>query len=57
MLIAWKNFVLRTDPDLITGYNIENFDFWYLMERAHKLKVSPLFLSLFLSFDSFFPLD
>ena len=44
MLVAWKNMVLKTDPDIFTGYNIENFDFWYLMERANKLKV---FFSLF----------
>ncbi len=27
------------DPDLITGYNIQNFDFPYLLNRAGHLKV------------------
>jgi len=27
------------DPDLIIGYNISNFDFPYLMDRAKALKV------------------
>ena len=28
------------DPDIITGYNIQNFDFPYLINRANHLKVS-----------------
>ena len=27
------------DPDIITGYNIQNFDFPYLLDRAAHLKV------------------
>ena len=27
------------DPDIITGYNIQNFDLPYLINRAHTLKV------------------
>ncbi len=27
------------DPDIITGYNIVNFDLPYLLNRAKKLKV------------------
>ena len=34
MLLAWKNFVLATDPDIVTGYNIANFDIPYLLNRA-----------------------
>ncbi|RIA89336.1 DNA polymerase family B-domain-containing protein [Glomus cerebriforme] len=37
MLQAWRDFV---DPDVIIGYNISNFDFPYLLERAHYLKVT-----------------
>ena len=34
MLLAWRNFVLATDPDILTGYNIANFDIPYLLNRA-----------------------
>jgi DNA polymerase delta subunit 1 len=39
LLRAWANFVRETDPDIITGYNIQNFDIWYLLNRAKTLKV------------------
>ncbi|KAI5867309.1 DNA polymerase family B-domain-containing protein [Durotheca rogersii] len=39
MLISWKRFLDKVDPDLITGYNICNFDFPYLLNRAKHLKV------------------
>lgn len=39
MLVAWRNFVNEVDPDLVIGYNIFNFDFPYLMDRASHLKV------------------
>lgn len=35
----WADFVRTVDPDLITGYNIQNFDFPYIVERAKALKV------------------
>ncbi|KAI0138389.1 DNA polymerase family B-domain-containing protein [Pestalotiopsis sp. NC0098] len=38
MLMAWKQFLDKVDPDLITGYNIANFDFPYLLDRARHLK-------------------
>lgn len=38
MLIAWKDFFQKVDPDVIIGYNIANFDFPYLLERAQHLK-------------------
>jgi DNA polymerase delta subunit 1 len=28
------------DPDIITGYNIINFDFPYIIQRAHALQIS-----------------
>lgn len=40
MLMAWKRFLDKVDPDLITGYNISNFDFPYLLDRAKHLKVN-----------------
>ncbi|KAK7742178.1 DNA-directed DNA polymerase delta [Diatrype stigma] len=39
MLMAWKKFLDKVDPDLITGYNISNFDFPYLIDRAKHLKI------------------
>lgn len=34
MLLKWREFVNAVDPDLITGYNIANFDIPYLLNRA-----------------------
>ncbi|KAI0533450.1 DNA polymerase delta catalytic subunit [Xylaria digitata] len=39
MLKSWKQFLDKVDPDLITGYNIANFDFVYLLDRAKHLKI------------------
>ena len=39
MLVAWRNFMLDMDPDILTGYNICNFDLNYLIERARALKI------------------
>ncbi|XP_053546791.1 DNA polymerase delta catalytic subunit [Bombina bombina] len=40
LLKAWAEFVRTIDPDIITGYNIQNFDLPYLINRAQALKVS-----------------
>ncbi|KAH7911043.1 DNA polymerase family B-domain-containing protein [Hygrophoropsis aurantiaca] len=37
MLQAWRDFVEEVDPDVIIGYNIANFDFPYLLDRAASL--------------------
>lgn len=37
MLLRWAEFVKEIDPDIITGYNIQNFDFGYLLNRAKTL--------------------
>lgn len=37
MLLAWARFVVQIDPDIITGYNIQNFDLGYLLNRAKTL--------------------
>lgn len=42
MLEKWTEFVVQLDPDIITGYNINNFDLPYLLNRAEKLKVEKL---------------
>lgn len=39
LLAAWQQFLLKVDPDIIIGYNIANFDFPYLLDRAKHLKV------------------
>lgn len=37
LLTAWADLVREIDPDIITGYNIQNFDLWYLLSRAETL--------------------
>ncbi|CAG7820515.1 unnamed protein product [Allacma fusca] len=37
LLQAWAEFVRKVDPDVLTGYNINNFDLYYLIERAKHL--------------------
>jgi len=36
---SWGKFLRSTDPDILIGYNIVNFDFPYLINRAAKLGV------------------
>lgn len=36
--MAWRAFVQEVDPDIVIGYNISNFDFPYLLDRARALK-------------------
>jgi len=38
LLKAWRDFVQDVDPDFITGYNTQNFDIPYIIERAEALK-------------------
>ncbi|CAL7945239.1 unnamed protein product [Xylocopa violacea] len=40
MLEKWADFVRQSDPDIFTGYNINNFDFPYLINRAKHLNVN-----------------
>ncbi|KAK4320604.1 hypothetical protein Pmani_008540 [Petrolisthes manimaculis] len=40
MLENWAKFLREVDPDIITGYNINNFDFPYLLNRANHLKAA-----------------
>ncbi|CAM9235239.1 unnamed protein product, partial [Sphacelaria rigidula] len=37
MLMAWSDFIRKVDPDILTGYNIQNFDVPYLLNRAKAL--------------------
>lgn len=49
MLMKWKEFIVKVDPDVIIGYNIINFDLPYLINRAKALKLEkfPYFGRLF----------
>jgi DNA polymerase delta subunit 1 len=40
LLQKWKEFVIQVDPDIITGYNIVNFDFPYIINRSNHLHMS-----------------
>lgn len=40
MLAKWQVFLETTDPDIITGYNVQNFDIPYLLDRAEALSKS-----------------
>ncbi|XP_031341099.1 DNA polymerase delta catalytic subunit-like [Photinus pyralis] len=53
MLEAWADFVRELDPDVFTGYNINNFDIPYLLDRAKHLKLKKFdFLGRILSIQS-----
>uniref|UniRef100_A0A915DAH8 DNA polymerase n=1 Tax=Ditylenchus dipsaci TaxID=166011 RepID=A0A915DAH8_9BILA len=39
LLERWSEFIRTVDPDLLTGYNIQNFDLPYIMDRAKHLKI------------------
>jgi DNA polymerase I len=42
MLTEFVKIIDSYDPDIITGYNINNFDFPFILERLRQCKVSPL---------------
>jgi len=46
ILINWAKFVKDEDPDIISGYNIFGFDFYYMYRRAKKKKCLNKFLDL-----------
>lgn len=46
LLLEWSEFVQEVDPDIIIGYNISNFDFPYLLDRADALKLDKKFYNL-----------
>lgn len=37
LLLGFQKFVRFVDPDIITGYNIDNFDWPYLVNRANTI--------------------
>jgi len=42
VLLAWKDLIIREDPDIITGYNIKFFDNKYLNDRASHPRINCL---------------
>lgn len=38
LLMKWQKFLQACDPDVITGYNVQNFDIPYLLDRAATLE-------------------
>ena len=46
LLLGFTKLMRKTDPDIITGYNIFGFDFNYLMERSKKLGIEHKFSRL-----------
>lgn len=39
VLMAWKEMIIRMDPDVISGYNTFGFDFKYIAERCQELDI------------------
>ena len=39
MLVAWREFLRLVDPDILTGYNIINFDWPYIVSRGEALRI------------------
>lgn len=46
LLLSWSEFIRISDPDVLTGYNIQDFDIPYLMNRATQLKLGDSFFLL-----------
>ena len=43
LLLRWRDLLVESDPDIIIGYNILNFDLPYLLDRAKALGILPAF--------------
>ena len=46
VLLAWQDFIQRENPDIITGYNINGFDFDFMYKRSRELNCTNKFLKL-----------
>ena len=46
MLMVWQKLIQRTNPDIISGYNINGFDFDYMKQRAEELNILGAFSKL-----------
>lgn len=43
LLDGWAKYIKQTSPDVLTGYNIVNFDIPYIIGRMDILRVAPIF--------------
>jgi DNA polymerase I len=43
MLEEFKKIIIEYDADILTGYNVNNFDFPYILERMRQTNVKPIF--------------
>ena len=46
LLLAWKDLILKEDPDIIIGYNIFGFDYQFMHIRARENACEEEFLKL-----------
>jgi DNA polymerase elongation subunit (family B) len=46
LLLAWRNIILKEDPDIIIGYNIFGFDYQFIHIRARENNCEEEFLKL-----------
>lgn len=46
LLLAWQEFILETDPDVMIGYNTFGFDYEFLYTRAKELGIIDKFMNL-----------
>jgi len=46
LLLAFRNLIIKEDPEIITGYNIQGFDTPWLMKRAIALNIESKFTRL-----------
>ena len=46
LLLAWKDLILKEDPDIIIGYNIFGFDYQFIHNRARENNCEEEFLKL-----------
>ena len=46
LLLAWKQLILKEDPDIIIGYNIFGFDYQFIHIRARENNCEEEFLKL-----------
>ncbi|KAI7857219.1 ribonuclease H-like domain-containing protein [Circinella umbellata] len=37
LLMEWRTFLLKYNPDILTGYYFQGFDLWYMIRRAETL--------------------
>jgi DNA polymerase delta subunit 1 len=40
ILLNFEKLMHTYDPDFITGYNMVNFDLWFILERAKALRIN-----------------